>query len=125
MRILVVDDDEIVQETLKLGLQSLGYEVSIAWDEKTALEEIQINPPDVILMDISIPGVDGITLCKQIKQTPGMIETPILIITAYGDSKTYHDAFLFGACDYITKPFDIMEIKKKIEIAIEKQQRKI
>lgn len=122
--ILVVDDDEIVQETLKLGLESLNYKVFIAWDEKSVMEVLSEHKINAILLDISLSGVDGITLCRRVKQTPGMAEMPILIITAYGDSQTYHDAYLFGACDYIVKPFDILEISKKIENAIAKRGEK-
>lgn len=123
-RVLVVDDDEDIQETLKTGLETLGYKIFIAADESAVHKILSEMRPDAILMDVSIPGIDGISLCREIHLMPGFSDVPILIITAYSDKKTYHDAFLFGAIDYLIKPFDILEVKNKIEAAIEKLEKR-
>ena len=119
-KILVVDDDEGIQEMLKVGLEAYGYEVEVAEDEKTVRSIISKSRPDAILMDISIPGIDGISLCREIKYTPGLTDVPIIMITAYSDKKTAHDSFLFGAADYLVKPFDITVVREKLEKAIGK-----
>ncbi|MFH2069889.1 MAG: response regulator [Elusimicrobiota bacterium] len=119
-RILIVDDDEGIQEMLSVGLGAYGYEVLVASDEKTFREQLSKGTPDAILMDVSIPGMDGISLCREIKYTPGFSNVPVLMITAYSDKKAAHDAYLFGADGYLIKPFDITVIKEKLEKAIER-----
>ncbi|MEW6040927.1 MAG: response regulator [Elusimicrobiota bacterium] len=114
-KVVVVDDDESVQEMLKVGLESCGYEVEIASNESDFRRLLKSGRPDVILMDVSIPGLDGISLCRELRYTPGLNDIPILIISAYSDRKTTHDAFLFGASDFLVKPFDIISVKDKIE----------
>lgn len=117
-KILIVDDDQEIQELLKRGLESLGYKVEIANDEKT-FNEIFLNiRPDAILLDVSLPGLDGISLCKEIKQRPGASDIPILIVTAFDDKKTYNDAFLHGADEFLVKPLQIDNVRDKIEQVI-------
>jgi len=120
VKILVVDDDENIQEMLRTGLETAGHQVEIAVDEKSFRGKLSESRPDIVLMDISIPGVDGISLCKELKNTPGLFDVHVIIVTAYNDEKTVHDAFLFGAADFITKPFQIADINKKIEKVVKR-----
>ena len=117
-KIIIVDDDEGIQEMLSVGLEAYGYEVMVASDEKTFKEQLSKGVPDAILLDVSIPGMDGISLCRDIKYTPGFNNVPVLMITAYSDKKAAHDAYLFGADTYLIKPFDITVVREKIEKAI-------
>ncbi len=119
-RVLAVDDDQSVLETLKTGLEILDYTVDTAENEDEMWAALQQARPDAILMDVSMPGTDGISLCRTLKNTPGMNDIPVIMLTAYSDEKTFHDAMLFGAADFLMKPFEVSEVHKKIEDAIMK-----
>jgi CheY-like chemotaxis protein len=119
-RVLAVDDDQSVLETLKTGLEILGFSVDTAENEDGMWKALRGARPDVILMDVSMPGMDGISLCRNLRGSPGMNDIPIIILTAYSDEKTFHDAMLFGANDFLMKPFEISEVFKKIEDCISK-----
>ena len=114
-KILIVDDDINVLDLFKSGFEVMGYSVTACESGAQAREMLKNFKPDVILMDVSMPGGDGISLCRNLKLSPETAEIPIIMLTAFSDEKTFHDAMLFGANDFITKPFDISEVKKKIE----------
>ena len=119
-RVLAIDDDESVLETVKTGLEIFDYIVDTAENEAELWKAIGLARPDAILMDVSMPGIDGISLCRKLKSSPGMNDIPVIMLTAYSDEKTFHDAVLFGAADFLMKPFEISEVKKKVEEAIVK-----
>lgn len=114
-RVLAVDDDQTVLETLKQGLEVLDYAVDTAETQADLWTHLRNAKPDIILMDVSMPGADGISLCKNIRMTAGFSDIPIIILTAFSDEKTFHDAMLFGATDFLMKPFELLEVQKKIE----------
>lgn len=114
-KILVIDDDLNIQEMLENILSELGYQVELAGDGNQALNRINQNKPDLIILDVRLPDIDGISLCREICQLKGTGKIPILILTAFSDLTTYHDAKLFGAVDYLVKPFDLDVLKEKIE----------
>lgn len=113
MRILVIEDEQKVAAFIKSGLEQHGHEVELAYDgfigEKLALSKVF----DVILLDIVIPSVNGIELCKRIKtKKPG---TPILMLTALGTTSDKVLGFEAGADDYLVKPFDFAELLVRIK----------
>lgn len=114
-RVLVVDDDRGVLELIKTALEQSDYETEVCEDENDVKIALSKFRPDIVLMDASMPGLDGISLCRQLKHTPSTADVPVIIITAYSDEKTRHDAFLFGADEFISKPFDVKDLLKKIE----------
>jgi len=114
-KILVIDDDFSIQEMLENVLSELGYQIDLASDGSEALRRLSEGKPDLIIMDIRLPDIDGISLCRQIHQLKDTSKIPILMLTAFSDVTTYHDAKLFGAVDYIIKPFELNLLKEKIE----------
>ncbi|HCJ67411.1 MAG TPA: hypothetical protein DHV62_08855 [Elusimicrobia bacterium] len=114
-KILVIDDDLNIQEMLESVLSELGYEVDVASDGGQALQRVNQDKPDLIIMDIRLPDIDGISLCREIRQLKETSKIPIFMLTALSDLTTYHDAKLFGAVDYIVKPFDLDLLREKIE----------
>ncbi|MBV1863837.1 MAG: response regulator [Rhodobacteraceae bacterium] len=120
MKILSVDDDPIILELLTAVLASIGQtDVTTAESAMEALEliEKQDTPFDCFLLDIQMPKIDGIQLCKAVRLMPEYNRTPILMITAMSD-KTYIDkAFVAGATDYVTKPFDVIELGARVRTA--------
>ena len=119
-RVLAIDDDESVLETLRTSLEIFDYVVDKAETETELWAALDQYRPDAILMDVNMPGIDGISLCRKLKNSPRTSEIPVIMLTAYSDEKTFHDAVLFGAADFLMKPFDINEVRKKVEDAISK-----
>ncbi len=118
-KILVVDDEEDVRDTLHNVLKSLNYEPFVAADGKEALKVLEENPIDVVLSDLYMPEMDGIELLKQIKVKG--YKVIFIMITARPTVETAVDAIKKGAYDYLSKPFHIEEVRMKINRALEKK----
>lgn len=114
-KILAVDDDAGICELFEKGLPPLGYEVVCAASGKQAKTFLEKETPDLILMDIMMPDIDGITLTREICSNPKTAKIPILVVSGLSDAATLNDALLFGAVDYIVKPLDFGVLKQKIE----------
>jgi len=123
-RVLVVDDDENVLDLLKTGLEVMDFLVYCAENANLTKDAIKNFRPDIILMDASMPGEDGISFCRRLKHCPETADIPVLILSAYTDEKTLNDAMLFGASDFLAKPFEIAQVNKKILECISKANRK-
>jgi CheY-like chemotaxis protein len=119
-KVLVVDDDRSVVEMLKDLLGVLGYTVDTAENETGLRKSLTQSKPDAILMDVNMPGMDGISLCRSLRLSPGTAHIPIIIITGFTDKETYNDAMLFGASGFIVKPFEVSEVQKKLEECLHK-----
>lgn len=120
MKILVVDDEPSILELLKTALNALGaYEVSIASSGIDALRLIDKEDPpfDCLLLDIQMPKMSGITLCREVRQFPEYHDTPIIMLTAMSEKKYVDQAFTSGATDYLTKPFDFLELRSRLGTA--------
>lgn len=116
-KILVVDDEESHRTMLKAVLSSEGYQISEADDGKTAIEAVETEFYDLILMDVRMTELDGIEAMQEIKKISPAI--PIIIMTAYASVKTAVDALKSGAYDYLTKPLDIEELKILVHKALD------
>lgn len=120
MKILAVDDDETILDLLSEALALKGHErLARAKSAHEALGIIAATtaPFDCLLLDIQMPGMDGIALCREIRSLPGYQHTPILMLTAMSQRDYIERAFMAGATDYITKPFDLLELGARIGVA--------
>ena len=120
IRVLVVDDEIEIQKVLRQILIRKGYVVETAGDGKEALSLMKKIRPDIVLLDIMMPKLDGIETLRRIKASHGKVI--VMMITAYGSIKTAREAMRFGAYDYITKPFDMDFIYQIIEESLEEAQ---
>jgi len=111
-RILVVDDEEILLKGLKYSLEQEGYEIDTAIDGVEALEKALSNQYDLIILDLMLPKMDGLEVCKKIREKSIV---PIIILTAKGEDTSKVLGLEFGADDYLTKPFNILELKARIK----------
>ena len=110
--VLVVDDDQDLAEMLGIVLNGVGIEVDLVSRGDEVLEVVRNNPPDLILLDVMLPGLDGVEVCRQIREHS--IQVPIVMLTAKGDT---HDVVLgleAGADDYMVKPFKPSELVARI-----------
>jgi two-component system response regulator PilR (NtrC family) len=118
-KILVADDEQSMREFLDIMLKKEGYKVSLASNGEEVVKLIENDLFDLVLLDIRMPRVDGISALKKIKaKSP---ETTVIMITAYASADTAIQAMKEGAYDYITKPFKVEEIKLIIKNALEKK----
>jgi two-component system response regulator MprA len=112
MRILVVDDDRAVREALRRALTLGGYEVQSAEDGELALELIAQSVPDTVVLDLGLPGIDGLEVCRRIRRLGNRV--PILVVTARDAVADRIDGLDVGADDYMVKPFDVGELKARV-----------
>ncbi|HEX3519851.1 MAG TPA: response regulator transcription factor [Solirubrobacteraceae bacterium] len=112
MRILVVDDDRAVREALRRALVLGGYEVELAEDGEQTLERIAQSVPDAMVLDVGLPGIDGLEVCRRVRRTGSRV--PILILTARDQVADRIDGLDVGADDYMIKPFDVGELKARL-----------
>ncbi|HSM25363.1 MAG TPA: response regulator transcription factor [Anaerolineaceae bacterium] len=111
-KILVVEDEIALQETLAYNLQKQGYEVFLAGDGTTALEISRKIKPDLILLDIMLPGMDGFEVCRRLRSE---LSTPVLMLTARDDEIDRVVGLEVGADDYLTKPFSMRELVARVK----------
>lgn len=103
--VLVVDDDPTVQDTLRRFLEAKGYEVHTAGDGEEALEAVERVAPDVMLLDIRMPVMDGLEVLQRVRDDG--IDVGVIMISGHADEETARHTIEQGAADYITKPFDL------------------
>jgi two-component system, cell cycle response regulator len=113
-RILVVDDHEDNVELLRARLESWGYRVESAHDGKAALESVSASPPDLILLDVMMPSLDGNEVARRVKQNPALPFIPIIMQTALDSTESKVEGLEAGADDYITKPIEFAELKARL-----------
>ena len=114
-RILVVDDEPNILATIAPLLRSRGYEVLTAMSGHAALESVQRDAPDLVILDLGLPDLDGVIVCSQIRETRA---TPILVLSARGAENDKVRALDAGADDYVTKPFGTEELLARIRVAL-------
>lgn len=110
-KILVVDDEEPIAEILEYNLQKAGYETQAAYDGEQALKIFESSKPDLVLLDIMLPGRDGIDVCEQIRKNSSV---PVLMLTAKDAEDDVVQGLNAGADDYITKPFSPREVLARV-----------
>jgi cyclic di-GMP phosphodiesterase len=116
-RVLVVDDDAGVSNLFERILSREGYEVQTATDFDSTREIIERQPPDVILLDIVLPGIDGFTICKWLKDNANTRLTPVILVSAFGDRESRITGRRSGADDFLIKPVDLQELVARVAAA--------
>jgi CheY-like chemotaxis protein len=119
--ILIVDDNPTNLEVLSETLSRAGYQVSVAIDGESAIEQVKYHLPALILLDIMMPGIDGFETCKRLKQNSATCNIPVIFMTALTDTENKIRGFSLGAVDYITKPFQREEVLARVQIQIKLQ----
>jgi len=112
-RILLVDDAKVNLDILVEGLKS-DHKLSLAMNGETALQTAARTPPDLVLLDIVMPGLDGYEVCRRMRQMPETAEVPIMFLSSLEEVKNKTLGFEAGANDYLTKPFDMLEVKARV-----------
>lgn len=113
-KVLVVDDDPVNIELLE-GYLSKDYDILKAYNGNEALIIVEANPPDIILLDLIMPGINGYEVCRKLKDDPKTNHIPIVIVTSLHETEDRNKAIEAGAEDFITKPFDIIELSVRVK----------
>lgn len=111
MNLLVIDDHSAVTKSIEIGLAPYGVLVTGALDGETGLELARAHPPDVILLDIGLPGMNGFQVCHVLKREPLLRDIPVIFISGWGDQESKRQAMEAGGAHFLQKPFKIEEIK--------------
>lgn len=111
-KVLVVDDEKLIVKGIRFSLEQDGMEVDCAYDGQEALDKAMATAYDMILLDVMLPKMDGFEVCQRIREFSNM---PIVMLTAKGDDMDKILGLEYGADDYITKPFNILEVKARIK----------
>jgi len=118
MHILIVEDEKKITESLKKGLEELHYEVSAAYDGRIGEKLFEQQPFDLVILDINLPGINGLELCNRIRQKNKAV--PILMLTTFGSVEDKLEGFDAGADDYMVKPFSFAELMARVRVLLKR-----
>lgn len=117
-RIAIVEDEQDIAEVLEYNLKREGFETYTVSRGDTALETLRSKPPDLLLLDLMLPGLDGLELCRVLKRDPSTAELPIIMLTAKGDEVDRIVGLELGADDYVAKPFSPREVVLRVKAVL-------
>jgi len=118
-KILVVEDEQLIAEMIQFNLEKEGYEVVVAADGISAIQQVEIFKPDLILLDIMLPGLNGFEVCRQVRKSH---TTPIIMLTAKETETDKVQGLQLGADDYVTKPFNSQELMARVHAQLRRAQ---
>lgn len=124
-KILIIEDDDHIIELLKFNVENNGYEVSFAMDGHEGLNKAINELPDLILLDLMLPGIDGIDICNKLKNKDRTKDIPIIMLTAKGHETDKILGLEIGADDYITKPFSVRELMTRIKVIFRRYSKEV
>jgi len=116
--ILVVDDEKDIVELVAYNLEREGYQIAKAYDGHQALRYIRENQPDLVILDLMLPGISGLEICRLIRKKPETEGLPIIMLTAKSDSVDKIMGLEIGADDYLTKPFNVRELLARVRAVL-------
>src|SRR5580693_6811819 len=114
-KVLVVDDDPSLLKALRIGLTARGDEVVTALTGTEAVNQVALALPDLVILDLGLPDIDGIEVCRRIRE---FSQVPIVVLSAYGDERRKVEALDAGADDFVTKPFGMAELEARLRVAL-------
>ena len=116
--ILIVEDDRSLARVLEYNLTNAGYETYLSTDGQDALNTARLKLPDLIVLDLMIPVIDGLEVCRQLRASEATCQTPILMLTAKGEESDQLVGFSLGADDYVVKPFSVKILLERIKVLL-------
>ena len=122
-RVLVVDDDPVILELLRINFEIEGFEVLGATDGEEGLQRARSEAPDVVLCDIMMPRLDGLELLTRLRNDPATARLPVVLLSAKAQKVEVERGLSLGADDYVTKPFDPLELLDRVNAVLAKTRR--
>jgi len=114
-RVLIIEDDKDIVELVRYNLEKEGFQVAAATDGLTGLSHLRKSPPDLLLLDLMLPKLNGLEICREVRRDPALNRLPLLMLTARGDEADRVVGLELGADDYVTKPFSPRELVARIK----------
>ncbi len=121
-RVLIIEDDRDIIELVRYNLANEGFQVSAATDGSTGLAQVKKSAPDVLLLDLMLPKLSGLDICKEIRRDQALNRLPILMLTARGDEADRVIGLEMGADDYVTKPFSPRELVARVKALLRRAE---
>ncbi|NJN16932.1 MAG: response regulator [Oscillochloris sp.] len=115
-KILVVDDSKLVTDIVKMRLEMFGYQVRLAHSGEEALAAIAADMPDLMVLDVQMPGIDGYEVCRRLRDNPSLDDLRIIMLTSSDDK---HAAFEAGVDDYLNKDIDLLNLPNRVRMVLE------
>lgn len=122
--ILVVEDDEDIQELIRVNLLKEGYRAVTASSGEEGLKAAKASVPDLVLLDLMLPGLDGLEVCRMMKAEPSIRDVPIVMVTAKGEESDVVAGLELGADDYVTKPFSAKVLLARVRAALRRTRKR-
>ncbi|MED5474969.1 MAG: response regulator transcription factor [Candidatus Neomarinimicrobiota bacterium] len=119
--IVIIDDEQDILELLRYNLDKIGYRTTCLLDGESAIKEIRESIPDLILLDLMLPGIDGLDVCRILKNSKQTAKIPIIMITAKGEDTDVVKGLEIGADDYVTKPFSLKVLFARVNALIRRK----
>ena len=123
-KVLIVEDDRALAEVLQYNLNNAGYETIASTDGQDALNQARLKLPDLVVLDLMIPVIDGLEVCKRLRATSETRDTPILMLTAKGEETDQVVGFSVGADDYVVKPFSVKILMERVKSLLRRRNGK-
>lgn len=114
-KVLVADDQPHIAEVVRLSLEDAGCRVEIAASGMEALRKAQVEPIDLLIIDVAMPDMDGFETVRRLKQIPGRADVPVIILTGSGDAKVRLEAERLGVATFFTKPFSPTQLQRRVQ----------
>ena len=114
-RILVVDDSKLVTDIVKMRLEMYGYTVDLAYSGEEALTRLEETTPDLMVLDVQMPGIDGYDVCRRVRANPLFEELPIIMLTSMDDKRAGFEA---GVDDYLNKDLDLLDLPNRVKLLL-------
>jgi DNA-binding response OmpR family regulator len=115
-KILVVDDSALVAEAVKAKLEANNYDVQLAYSGEEALDKVSGDIPDLMILDVYMPGIDGFEVCRRLRERPETQSLPIVMLSSRGNIKEKLAGFRVGADDYLVKEFDLLDLPYRVKL---------
>lgn len=122
-KVLVVEDDRSLAEVLQYNLEQNGYEVFCAYDGQDGLSQARLQLPELIVLDVMIPVLDGLEVCKMLRASSSTSDIPVIMLTAKSEETDQLVGFSVGADDYVVKPFSVKVLLQRIKTMLRRQER--
>lgn len=122
-KLLVVEDDRSLAEVLQYNLEQAGYEVICSFDGQDGLNQAHLKLPKLIILDVMVPVMDGLEVCRRLRAMPETQEIPIIMLTAKGEESDQLVGFSVGADDYVVKPFSVKVLLERVKTMLRRQAR--
>ncbi len=120
-RILIVDDDPVIVRLLQVNFRLEGYEVDTASRGEEALQAVKAHLPDVVVLDVMMPGIDGWEVCRRLKENPKVSHIPVIFLSARAQDEDLQRGYALGVDEYVTKPFDPAHLVEIVRRSLDKR----